>query len=149
MREEGGVEVEAEAMLFGPVDPGGEMLGGELVAVDFATGVIGVDGVEVETVAARNEAERLVEVGAELINVAGLARIITSRLNSAAGQAGSDFEACDVVALPAVQRDSDSAQLLHGPLGGNTKLRIALAGHFIRLLDDATAVHVVKVYQFP
>src|SRR4029079_2359201 len=44
-REESRVEVEAEAALLSPVNPGGKMFGLQLVAIDSAASVVGVDGV--------------------------------------------------------------------------------------------------------
>ena len=59
---------------------------------------------EVQPLFARNQRERLFEVGAELVGVPRAARIVAGH-GEAAVEGGAVFEAGDVVALPAVKAD--------------------------------------------
>ena len=72
--EAGGVEVELELFLVGPVDPAVEMLGLDFGAVDRAVSELAVDGVQVQTVGARDEGEGFLEIGPKLGRRCGLFR---------------------------------------------------------------------------
>src|SRR5262249_32881048 len=85
------------------VDPAGEMLRAELVALDFLATRFRVDGVEIKPMPAGNEMKRLAEVGPQLVGVASFAGVVAGCLNAAAGQALVALEAADVVALQAMQ----------------------------------------------
>jgi hypothetical protein len=63
-----------------PIDPALELIDGVFVALDFLPVEVGVAGVEVEAVFAGDERERLVEVGSELGQVAGLAGVVAGGL---------------------------------------------------------------------
>ena len=102
------------------------------LAAEFA-----VHGVEVEPVAAGDEGEGLLEVGPELLDGAGLARIGAGHLEAAPGQAGVLlFEAADVVALPAVEGQGDRLQARQGFLGVDAALGVAVAGRKIGFFDS-------------
>ncbi len=53
VREVRRVEVEADAERLGPVDPAGEVLGPDLVAIDGLAAELAVEGVQVEAVPCR------------------------------------------------------------------------------------------------
>jgi hypothetical protein len=76
MGEISGIEIEADLAGFGPVDPGLEMSGFELIAIDFRGGGLGIRGVKIEAMAARNQRERFIRIGAQFIGRAGLAGIV-------------------------------------------------------------------------
>ena len=92
------------------------MAGLERVAVDEA--VLAEDrvvGVEVEAVRAGDEREGLLDVGHQLLRVAGAAGVVAGRLD-AAGERAVVVEADDVVALPAVHGDMELSEGLQGGL---------------------------------
>jgi hypothetical protein len=135
--EEGLVEIQAQATGFGPGDPGAEVLRGERVAVHAPAAGLGVAGVEVEAVPAGNERQRLLEVGAQFIGRAGLARVIAGDGQPAAGRGAGVFKAADVVALPAVNRDGDAGEGLECGVGVHTGLGVAFAGEAVGAFDEA------------
>ena len=81
------------------------MLGLHLVAVDELAAELAVDLVEVQAVPAGNERLGLEDVGAQLLDVAGLAGVVARGLNAAREVAALVFEARHVVRLPAVERE--------------------------------------------
>ena len=115
--EVGGVEVEPlEAGLLGELHPRREVAGLERVAVDEA--VLAEDrvvGMEVEAVRAGDQGEGLLDVGHQLLRVAGAAGVVAGRLD-AAGERAVVVEADDVVALPAVHGDVEPFEGLQGGL---------------------------------
>src|SRR5262249_9506517 len=128
VREEGAVEVEPEPPRPRPVDPAGEVLGSESVALDRPAARLGVDGVQVEAVPAGDQAQGFFQVAAQLVGVARLAGVVAGRLDAAAGQAEVVLEAADVVALPAVQGYRDCGEDLQGPVAIDAEGGVALAG---------------------
>lgn len=75
MGETGRIEIENVSPGPGPFDPGREMLREEFVPLHLLPAGLGVDGMEIEPVAAWDQAEGHVQVRAELIGVAGPAGI--------------------------------------------------------------------------
>ena len=151
VREERGVEVEADAALLRPGDPRREVLGLDLVAVRHLALVDAVAGVEVQAVLAGDELEREVGVRHQLLRRARLARIVAGRLD-AAGRAAGRLEPADVVALPAVHRNADLLQRLDRLLGVNAEfLVLGLRGlvgsfaHRFSLLFAGTVPEMVAV----
>ena len=67
VREAGRIEIDASTRGLGPIGPAREMLGSQLVALDFAALGFGVDGVKVQTVRAGNQAVGHVQVLAQLV----------------------------------------------------------------------------------
>lgn len=106
VREHRRVEVEHDAALARPVEPGVEVLGFQLVALHLFAAGHGVDRVQRQPFFAGNHAVRLVEIGGQLLEAAGFAGIIAGRLN-AAGKIAAVEKALDVVALPAMHGNGD------------------------------------------
>src|SRR5436190_2126602 len=78
-----------------------------------ATSKFGVAGVEIQAVPAWNERERRVEVGAEFLGGACLARVASGDSEAAPGRSGTAvLESANVFALPAVQGNRDGGQTL-------------------------------------
>ena len=124
--EAGGVEIHPEAAGLGPVDPALEMLHGVGVALDLAAAQVRVAGVEIDPVPARDERQRLLEVGAQLFDRAGLARIIAGGLDAAAGEHRVGlFKTAHVVALPAMEGDRRARE------GGEHRLGVDPEGGII------------------
>ncbi len=115
--EAGGVEIHAHAVGFRPVDPAFEVFGLDLVAVHLFAAELAVERVEVEAVFAGDERERRVEVRAEFIGRAGLAGVVAGHRDAAAEAFAGVFEAADVIALPAVERDRDAGERGHCGFG--------------------------------
>ncbi len=120
--------------MLGPFDPAAEVLGFDGVAVDGKVAELAVHRVEVDPVPAGDEGEGLLEVGPELVDGAGPARIRPGDLKAAAGQAaGLALEAAHVVALPAVDRQGDRLQAGQRLFRIDAVLGIAVAGRCIGL----------------
>jgi len=111
VREVGGVEVEADAVLFRPVDPAFEVLHFQFIALDLPAVGLGVDRVQVEPLLAGDEREHFVNICAQFFGVAGAARVVAGHSQSAVEGPGV-LEAGDVVALPAVEADRDAIEPL-------------------------------------
>ena len=126
VREIRRVEVQADAERLGPVDPAREVLGPDLVAIDLRAAELAVEGVEVEAVAARDERERLVGVGAQFVRRAGGSRVVAGGREAAAEFAAELLEAAHVVALPAVQRNRDRREPGERRLGVHAEFLVAL-----------------------
>ena len=112
---------------LGPVDPPLEVRGLDLVALDFLSTGLGIAGVEVEPVRAGDQRQRLVQVGAQLIGRARLARIIARHRQSAADRFAGVLETADIVALPAVQRDRNLGEPLKRPVDIDPQRRVSLS----------------------
>ena len=111
MGEAGGVEIDLQVPAAGPFGPAPEVLGLDGVAVDGLAAEFAVHGVEIDPVAPRDEGEGLLEVGPELVDRPGPARIAARDLQAAAVEARARaLEAADVVALPAVDGERDRLQ---------------------------------------
>src|SRR5665647_2816355 len=112
------------------------MLGLDGITVDRLVAEFAIHGVEVDPVAAGDEGERLLEVGPELLDGAGLAGVSTGDLQAAPSQAaGLLLEAADVVALPAVKRQGDRLQTPQGLLGVDALLGIPVPSQKVRIFD--------------
>ena len=72
------------------------------------------------------ERQRLVQVGAQLVGRAGLARIIARHRQSAANRFAGVLEAADIVTLPAVQRDRNLGKPLKRPVNIDPEGRVSL-----------------------
>gem|GEM_PF-4449009 len=134
MGEERRIEIQPEAAGFAPVDPALKMGEGERIAFDFAAaGEVGVTGVEIETVPSGNQRQGLVEIAPQFVEGAGLARIISRRLDSAACQLGAGMlEPAHVVPLPAMQGDRDTPEPLQSGLGVHGLSGVYFLGDGIR-----------------
>lgn len=86
------------------------MLGGDGVTVDFLALEVTIDGVEIEAVSSRKQAQYFLKILAELSNTARFARVVASDSEASAERAGVGFKATYVIALPAVQRDGGAGE---------------------------------------
>src|SRR3974390_3207332 len=120
MREIGLVKVDADAEPRRPGDPVLELVRAERVAVNPLALDFRIAGMEIEPVLAGHDRKNLFKVGAQLLGRAGFPRIISSDGQSVAERLPGVFEAADVVALPAVDGDGDSWQLLLHFFGRNS-----------------------------
>ena len=112
-----GVEVDAEAVFAGEVDPGVEVARLDLVAVHlFAGGEDGVAGVQADALFAGHEAHGLDKVRLQFLEGAGAAGIVARGLDAAGEGAAAALQADDVVALPAVDADGRVLQGGEGQL---------------------------------
>ena len=99
------------------------------VAVHTAAGEVGVAGVDIQAVLARNERKRLVEVGAEFLNRARLAGVVAGGLNAAAFEFRAGFfEPADIIALPAMQGDRRLGEGFEGGFGVHAEGGVLFAG---------------------
>ena len=92
------------------------MLWLDLVAVHESVLEIAVDFVQVQPVAARDEALRKLDVGAHLFDVAGPSGIVAGGLD-AAGEGLAALEAHHIVGLPAMQGDRGFLEGFDGLVG--------------------------------
>ena len=132
--EEGGVEIQAVALLHRPVGPGGEMLGLQGVAVHVCIALV-IAGVDVDLLRAGDEAQGEIHVGAQLLGGAGLAGIVAGGLDAAGQGAAGFLEAGHVVPLPAVNRNRRFVAQLHGFVDVHAVLGIQLLGHLVAFLQ--------------
>ena len=114
MGEIRGVEVQPDTVFLRPGYPAGEVFGFEPVPVhDFAARVA-VGSVDVRAVPPRQQVDRLLQVGAQLIAVSRPARIVPGGHDAAAFHGLIlRFEPCHVVGLPAVKRNGHAQRPLH------------------------------------
>ena len=124
MREEGRIEIEPDLLSLRPVDPTLEMLGANLVAVDFLAVILKINRVEIESLSSRNERERLLRVGTQFIRRSRFAGIIARRENTARQFSGA-FKTGDVVPLPAVKRNLDLINALDSGVNVDSELSIS------------------------
>ena len=94
---------------------------------------------------AGDQREGLDRVAAKFVGRAGLAGIIARDGQSAAELLAGVFEAADVVALPAMQRNGHGGQSLQGGFGIDAQRGIALFGGLVRRFDRAGVAAVVKI----
>ena len=83
------------------------MLGQEFIARNRLAAGLGVDGVQIETMSAGNQAIDHVQVAAQFAGVAGFAGIVARGGDAAAQLALGVVKATHVIPLPAVQGDGD------------------------------------------
>ena len=97
--------------------------------IDFFASQIGVAGMEIESMFARNEREGLVEIGAKLSDRTGFAGVVAGGLNSPTRETGVGFfKSADIVALPAMEGDRNGFEVLEGLLGINSEIGVLFAG---------------------
>jgi len=89
------------------------MIHGNFIAVHFFPAKFPVERVEVQSMPARDEGERLVQVGAQFFGGSRFAGIISGGHETAAQSAGRAFKTADVIALPAVERNRDRRKFLN------------------------------------
>ena len=135
VREEGRVEIHADLLALGPIDPALEMLRLDLVAIDAAAAELAVEGVQVEAVLAGDQREGLVQVGAKFLGRAGLAGIVARDREAAAEFFARVLEAADVVALPAVERDRNRGEPLDGRVGVDAEFGVTFFRGRVGRLD--------------
>ena len=154
VRERRRVEVELHAVLFRPLDPALEMPGLHLVAVDRLAAELAVDLVQVQAVRTGNERLGLEDVGTQLFDVAGFARVVARSLDAAREVAAPVFEARHVVRLPAVERERDVLKRRERLFGVYADLRIAFPRDGVCLFDkfrfhkDDSFIFSVDMFSF-
>ena len=130
MGEEGGIEIDADFLRAGPIDPTAEVGGFQRIALDSATGGVGgvdVAGVEVDAMTAGNAGEGCFKIGAEFLRCAGAAEVVAGNGQAAAELGRGVFEAADVVALPAVERNGNRGETLDGAIGIDAEFDVLFA----------------------
>ena len=135
VRETSAVEVELHVVGLGPVDPALEVLRLDLVAVDLLAAEVAVDGVDVQTMVTGEQRLDLFDVLADLLDVAGLARIVARSLNTSGELAVGILETGHVVGLPAVQRQRYLGNLFEHGVGIHADFGIALLGGLVGFLN--------------
>ncbi len=138
VREIRRVEVQADPPRSGPIDPAAEVFGLERVTLDFLATRFRVAGMKVDTMRARHQNERLIQVGAELIGRHGFSRIIAGDGQSGTERLSGVFEPTDVVPLPAVKRDRDGRQPLERALDVDGPFRVLVLRQGESLFDCRT-----------
>jgi hypothetical protein len=96
------------------------------IAVDFRAAQFRVAGVQVHSMAPRQERQRLVEVRAQFVRRASPARMRTRHRQSPAWLASPSLKAAHIIALPAVQRQRYSGQRAERRFGIDAMLGIGL-----------------------
>ncbi len=133
VRERRTVEVKLGVVLSSPFDPVLEMLRSNLVPVYELSLEVTVDLVQIQSVSTGNKTLGLENVRAELLNVAGLTRIIACRLNSSS-EVSCAFKTCNVISLPAMHAEMEILKLVKDFFGVDAVGCISLLGDFISLL---------------
>ena len=130
------IEVHAQVVGLGPIDPALEVLGLDLVAVDVRPAVIEVAGVKIEAMVAGDDAERLLDVAPQLGDGASLPGIVAGGLNAAARQLRAcGFESAHVIALPAMHGDRNSFEPLHCGIRVHSQCRVFLFSDLVCRID--------------
>ena len=140
MGEVGGVEVQADAALLGPVQPVAELGDGVRVAIHLPVALLGVAGVQVELGGSGDHGAGEVDVRAQLVGGAGAARVVAGGLDAAVQAVGA-IEADHVVALPAVHGHRHGVGALHRGLNVHADGGVGFLGIFITL-QNVLLVHV-------
>src|SRR5215469_18447470 len=104
VRETGRVEVEAQAMLPGPVKPSLKMPWLDFVAPDRLSG-FKIDRMQVDPLRAGNERQGHLNIGAQFRDIPRAPRIVARGLDAARKAPVCAFKAEHIVALPALDRD--------------------------------------------
>src|SRR4029453_7580737 len=90
---------------------------------------IGIEGMKVQPVSARNQRKRLVDVLPQLLEGAGFARIVAGGLDAASAEcSASGFKAANVIALPAVQGDGNRFKSLQSSFSVDAPRGVYFAG---------------------
>ena len=129
--EERGVEVDAEVILLGKVDPVVKMAALQGVAVDRLAVQDRVAGVEVDALFARDEGDGFRKVLHELLRRAGSARVVARGLDAAGEGLAGVLKAEHVVALPAVDGDGLLREAVDGRLRVDAQRGVARLGQFV------------------
>ena len=129
MREAGGVEIQPQFVGFRPRNPVFKVLRLNLIARYRRVG-FQVNSVQIETLWPRDQAQRLLKVGAEFFCIARFARVVAGRLDTAGQASRRVFETGDVVTLPAVHGDGQTVQLAQGLLDIHADGGVALLSNF-------------------
>lgn len=85
---------------------------------------------QVETLWPRDQAQRLLKVGAQLLSIARFARVVAGGLDAAGQASRRIFEPGDVVTLPAVHGYGQTVQLAQGLLDIHADGGVALLSNF-------------------
>ncbi len=134
--EAGGVEVELDALRPRPLDPGLEVLGRDLIAIDMLAPEVPVAGVKVEPVSPGDQGEGLVQVRPQLFQGARLARVAACHEYPAPAQGGAgSLEPADIIPLPYLKRQRQLRQPVEHGLGVHAELGVALFRQPVGLLD--------------
>ena len=135
MREASRVEIQPQSVGFSPIHPILKMRGSDFIAGHAPAACFGVDGVQRQPVPAGNERISLVQVPAQFLRRARLARIISGHRQPAAQRLPRVLVAAHVIALPAVQGKGDLAQAPQGGFGVNAQFGVSCVGDFVGILN--------------
>ncbi len=116
MGKEGRVEIKSQPLFLRPVNPRGKVTVLDGVTVGRLIG-IKVEGVQVQTVLAGDQAIGELKIRAQLGGIARATGVVARRLNAAPRGACLAFKPADIIALPAMHRDRDGQQRLDRGLG--------------------------------
>jgi hypothetical protein len=134
MRETGRVEIDAVIVGPGPILPGPEVARLDGVTLHFGI-CLKINGVQVQTMRAGQQAVDHIQVFAEFVCGAGLAGIV-ARSSDPTGQFTTGvFEAAHVVTLPAMERDGNFSEPDECLFRVNAESGISLLGDIIGGLD--------------
>ena len=122
--EECGVEVQTESLLTSPIRPAGEVFRLQFVPFDGCPSGLGVDRVQVESVAAGYKGQRLFEVHAEFRRRSCLPGMVSRDSEASSDLFVSCFETSNVVPLPAMQRECDRGKRAERQVAVNAQTRI-------------------------
>lgn len=119
-------------MVLGPVNPALKVTRFNLVAVDESAFVLQIGCMQIQAMAAGDQAQSRLDILPQIVDRLCLARVISGGLNAAARQLGAGrFKAADVITLPAVHGNRNRFQLLQSRIDIHAPLRVALLGEFI------------------
>ncbi|MNI16103.1 hypothetical protein D3C73_694280 [compost metagenome] len=111
MREAGRIEIEAQPLLLGPIYPWSKVARLQFIQIYFFF-CVGIDGVQVHLVLARDERQCLLQVLAQLIRRSGTAGIAAGYGDTAAQLLVFKQKTADIVPLPAVEGNLNLCELL-------------------------------------
>jgi len=134
VRERSRVEVEFQVMLLCPLHPALEVLHLNLVAVNKLSAEFSVGLVQVQTEGSGKERFHLINILAQLIDIASLSRIVSCGLDTARC-CHVALKADNVVCLPAVERYRSFLESLDSLVCIDTKSGVALFSHFVGFSD--------------
>ena len=131
---DGGVEIQPDPLLFRPCDPVFEIFVAQFVALHAPAVRFRVDAVQVELVFAGDQFERLGNVAAQFVGIAGAAGIIARSHDARVDALVAVFKPDAVVALPAVDADVLILHLFERRVGIHPESGIDLSGGLVALI---------------
>jgi hypothetical protein len=105
----------------------------DCVSIDRFAPKVTIRGVKIQSVGARDEAERFIQISPQFVKRAGPARMVPCHRNPPRKRAAGGFEPSNVIPLPAVDRNWDGSEGAQSRLGFYTECGESVLGRTVRV----------------